>query len=110
MSTEGSEYWTDLLPGTTWLPRIMGVLALTSPHWPAHVPKSDELHLDLAEHHDSPTNAVNECSKERDASCVARADAHHESLSPDAEPVTRVRYEKCESRHVQGAVHDLWAL
>lgn len=93
ISTERSEYWADLSTGR----RVSGVLS-HSPSWPVHVPWIDDPHLDLVEYRDSPNDAEAEGNKQRDAACVARTDAGHEGLRPDAERVTRVGQEKHESR------------
>jgi len=76
---------------------MSGILS-HSPHWPTHFPRIDDPHLDLIKHRDSPNDAEAEGGKQCNAAYVARTDARHERLRPNAEGVTRVGQEKRESR------------
>ena len=72
--TEGSECWVDLLPDTTGC-RVSWEFS-HSPHRPTHAAKTEETHLYLVEHRESPNDTRAEGGKQRDASCGARADVH----------------------------------
>ena len=94
-----SEYLVDLLSDYS---RILTGCRVSrifthSPRWPAHVPKTDDSHLDLEEQRDSQSDADAECSKQCDATRVCRDDARHERLYLDAEHVSCVGQEKPES-------------
>ena len=72
-----------------------GILSY-APVWPDHDPCTHGPHFDLVEDRDGSNDAEAEGSKQRDAACVARADACHERLR-HAEHVSRVRQKKRES-------------
>lgn len=75
----------------------LSVVLMHSSPWPAHVPWIDDPHLDFIKHRDRPNDNEAERSKQRDAACVARANARDEGLRADTERVTRVGQEKRES-------------
>jgi hypothetical protein len=86
---------TDRASGA--LRRIYSGILSYAPAWPVHDPCIYGPHFDLFEHCDSSNDAEAEGNKQRDATCVARADSRHERLRPDAERVSRVGQEKPES-------------